>query len=221
MTVTVQNIVAAGVKQATAEKWVDAVASACKEFHINTPQRIAGFLSQCAHESGGFERLQENLNYSADGMAGIWPRRFAVLGPDGKPVKKDGKNQPNKFALALHRKPEMIANVVYASRMGNGPTESGEGWKFRGRGLKQLTGKDNHRACSAGLGVDLVENPDLLLEPVYAARSAAWFWATNKCNTFADAGDIEGLTKRINGGLIGIEDRKKRYASAMRSLSAG
>jgi putative chitinase len=221
MTPKVEHIVAAGVKRATAEKWVDAVAAACKEFHINTPQRIAGFLSQCAHESGGFERLQENLNYSADGMAGIWPRRFAVLGPDKKPIKKDGKNQPNKFALALHRKPEMIANVVYSGRMGNGPTESGEGWKYRGRGLKQLTGKDNHRACSSGLGVDLVSNPDLLLEPVYAARSAAWFWATNKCNNFADSGDIEGLTKKINGGLIGIDDRKKRYASAMSSLSAG
>jgi putative chitinase len=216
----VRHIVAAGVKQATAEKWADAVANACAEFGIDTPQRIAGFLSQCAHESGGFERLQENLNYSADGMAGIWPKRFAVLGPDKKPVKKDGKNQPNKFALALHRKPEMIANVVYSSRMGNGPTESGEGWLYRGRGLKQLTGKDNHRACSAGLGVDLVANPDLLLEPVYAARSAAWFWSTNKCNAFADAGDIEGLTKKINGGLIGIDDRKKRYASAMSSLSA-
>jgi putative chitinase len=221
MTPKVQHIVSAGVKQATAEKWVEAVAAACQEFGINTPRRIAGFLSQCAHESGGFERLQENLNYSADGMAGIWPKRFAVLGPDGKPAKKDGKNQPNKFALALHRKPEMIANVVYSGRMGNGPTESGEGWKYRGRGLKQLTGKDNHRACSAGLGVDLVENPDLLLEPVYAARSAAWFWANNKCNAFADAGDIEGLTKRINGGLIGIADRKARYENAERSLSAG
>jgi len=221
MTPKVEHIVAAGVKRATAEKWVEAVAAACQEFNINTPQRIAGFLSQCAHESGGFERLQENLNYSADGMAGIWPRRFAVIGPDKKPVKKDGKNIPNKFALALHRKPEMIANVVYSGRMGNGPTESGEGWLYRGRGLKQLTGKDNHRACSAGLGVDLVSNPDMLLEPVYAARSAAWFWATNKCNVFADAGDIEGLTKKINGGLIGIDDRKKRYASAVSSLSAG
>jgi putative chitinase len=221
MTPKVEHIVAAGVKQATAEKWARAVSLACQEFGIDTAQRIAGFLSQCAHESGGFERLQENLNYSADGMAGIWPRRFAVLGPDKKPIKKDGKNQPNKFALALHRKPEMIANVVYSGRMGNGPTESGEGWKYRGRGLKQLTGKDNHRACSEGLGVDLVENPDLLLDPVYAARSAAWFWATNKCNSFADAGDIEGLTKRINGGLIGIDDRKKRYASAVRSLSSG
>jgi len=218
MTVTVAHIVAAGVKQATAERWVEAVAAACQEFGIKTPQRIAGFLSQCAHESGGFERLQENLNYSADGMAGIWPKRFAVLGPDGKPAKKDGKNQPNKFALALHRKPEMIANVVYSGRMGNGPTESGEGWLYRGRGLKQLTGKDNHRACSAGLGVDLVANPDLLLEPIYAARSAAWFWSTNNCNKFADAGDIEGLTKKINGGLIGIEDRKKRYNACIRSF---
>jgi putative chitinase len=221
MTPKVEHIVAAGVNQATAQKWVDAVAAACQEFNIDTPQRIAGFLSQCAHESGGFERLQENLNYSADGMAGIWPKRFAVLGPDGKPVKKDGKNQPNKFALALHRKPEMIANVVYSGRMGNGPTESGEGWKYRGRGLKQLTGKTNHSNCSKGLGVDLVDNPDLLLEPIYAARSAAWFWSTNKCNVFADAEDIEGLTRRINGGLIGLEDRKKRYASAMRSFSAG
>jgi putative chitinase len=221
MTPKVEHIVAAGVKQATAQKWVDAVVAACQEFNIDTPQRIAGFLSQCAHESGGFERLQENLNYSADGMAGIWPKRFAVLGPDGKPVKKDGKNQPNKFALALHRKPEMIANVVYSGRMGNGPTESGEGWKYRGRGLKQLTGKTNHSNCSKGLGVDLVDNPDLLLEPIYAARSAAWFWSTNKCNVFADAEDIEGLTRRINGGLIGLEDRKKRYASAMRSFSAG
>ena len=221
MTPQIHHIVAAGVKQATAEKWTAAVAAACQEFGIDTPQRIAGFLSQCAHESGGFERLQENLNYSAEGMAGIWPKRFAVMGPDGKPVKKDGKNQPNKFALALHRKPEMIANVVYSSRMGNGPIESGEGWKYRGRGLKQLTGKSNHMECSQGLGVDLVENPDLLLEPTYAARSAAWFWQKNKCNTFADVGDIEGLTKRINGGLIGIADRKARYQAAERSLSAG
>jgi putative chitinase len=228
MTVTVQSIVAAGVKQATAERWVDAVAAACQEFGIDTPQRIAGFLSQCAHESGGFTMLQENLNYRAATMATVWPTRFAEREPDPKKpgktrAKKDAKgaNIPNKFAMALERKPEMIANVVYANRMGNGPTESGEGWRYRGRGLKQLTGKDNHRACSAGLGVDLVSNPDLLLEPVYAARSAAWFWSTNKCNVFADAGDIEGLTKRINGGLIGIDDRKKRYASAMSSLSAG
>ena len=228
MTPEIRHIVAAGVKQATAEKWADAVSAACQEFGIDTPKRIAGFLSQCAHESGGFERLQENLNYSAEGMAGIWPSRFAVQEPDPKrpgktKPKKDAnsKNIPNKFALALHRKPEMIANVVYSNRMGNGSIESGEGWKYRGRGLKQLTGKSNHSDCSKGLGVDLVDNPDLLLQPTYAARSAAWFWQKNNCNTFADAGDIEGLTKRINGGLIGIADRKARYQAAERSLSAG
>ena len=217
MTPKVEHIVAAGVKQATAQKWVDAVAAACQEFNINTPQRIAGFLSQCAHESGGFERLQENLNYSADGMAGIWPKRFAVLGPDGKPVKKDGKNQPNKFALGLHRKPEMIANVVYAARMGNGPIESGDGWKYRGRGLKQLTGKTNYTKCGEGLGIDLVSKPDLLLQPQYAVLSAVWFWVENKCGPLADADDFVGLTKRINGGTIGLEDRTKRYRAVLSS----
>lgn len=216
MTPRVEHIVAAGVKQATAEKWVDAVAAACQEFNIDTPQRIAGFLSQCAHESGGFERLQENLNYSAEGMAGIWPRRFAVLGPDNKPVKKDGKNQPNKFALALHRKPEMIANVVYSGRMGNGPTESGEGWLYRGRGLKQLTGKDNYTRCGAALGLNLVENPDLLLEPEGASLSAAWFWSVNKCGPLADADDFVGLTKKINGGTIGLADRERRYRAILK-----
>lgn len=225
MTPNTSHIVAAGVKQDVAEKWTSAIQQACREFGIDTPRRIAGFLSQCAHESGGFTMLQENLNYRATTMATVWPTRFAEREPDPKNpgktrAKKDAKgaNIPNKFALALERKPEAIANVVYANRMGNGPTESGEGWKYRGRGLKQLTGKDNHRACSRGLGVDLVENPDLLLEPTYAARSAAWFWSTNNCNRFADAGDIEGLTKKINGGLIGIEDRKRRYASAEQAL---
>jgi putative chitinase len=200
-------------------EWCAALNEMLPKYGITTDKRIAGFIAQCAHESMDFRVLQENLNYSADGMAGIWPKRFAVMGPDKKPVKKDGTNQPNKFALALHRKPEMIANVVYSGRMGNGPTESGEGWLYRGRGLKQLTGKDNHRACSAGLGVDLVANPDLLLEPIYAARSAAWFWSTNNCNKFADAGDIEGLTKKINGGLIGIEDRKNRYNACIQSFA--
>jgi putative chitinase len=221
------HLVAAGVKQAVAEKWIEAVRDACREFGIDTPQRIAGFLSQCAHESGGFTMLQENLNYRAATMATVWPTRFAEREPDPKSAgktraKKDAKgaNIPNKFALALERKPEAIANVVYANRMGNGPTESGEGWLYRGRGLKQLTGKDNHRACSKGLGVDLVENPDLLLEPAYAARSAAWFWATNNCSRFADAGDLEGLTKKINGGLIGFADRKSRYDKALSAINS-
>ena len=218
MTPSLNHIIAAGVKHEVAEKWVDGVDRACREFGIDTAQRIAAFLSQCAHESGGFTMLEENLNYRATTMAVCWPKRFAEVGSDGKP-KRDAKGAlvPNRFALALERKPEMIANVVYAARMGNGPTESGEGWKYRGRGLKQLTGKDNYTRCGKALGVDLVVNPDLLLQPEYAARSAAWFWSANGCSKFADAGDIEGLTKRINGGLIGIDDRKRRYASALQA----
>jgi putative chitinase len=223
-----EHLIAAGVARERATNWLAAIRAACAEFGIDTEARIAGFLSQCAHETGGFTLLQENLNYRAATMATVWPTRFSEREPDPKNAgktraKKDAKgaNIPNKFALALERKPEAIANVVYANRMGNGPTESGEGWLYRGRGLKQLTGKDNHRACSKGLGVDLVENPDLLLEPAYAARSAAWFWSTNNCNKFADAGDVEGLTKKINGGLIGIEDRKARYARVVASMKSG
>lgn len=218
---TIEMLHAVGVKPAVAETWLPAIVVACEVFHIDTEKRIAGFLAQCAHESAGFTVLTENLNYSADGMAAIWPNRFAVLGEDKKPVKtKEGKNTPNKFALALHRKPEMIANVVYSSRMGNGPVESGEGWKYRGRGLKQLTGKDNYTRCGKALGVDLVENPDLLLEPRYAALSAGWFWDSNKCSSFADADDFVGLTKKINGGTIGLPDRQKRYTAALNTVYA-
>ena len=221
MTVSILHMVAAGVRRDVAEKWHPAIEAAFREFDITTDRRVAAFLAQSAHESGGFTMLEENLNYRAVVMATVWPSRFAELGSDGRP-KKDaqGKNVPNKFALALERKPEMLANVVYASRMGNGPTESGEGWKYRGRGLKQLTGKDNYTRCGKALGVDLVSQPELLLQPLYAVRSACWFWAANGCNKFADAGDIEGLTKRINGGLIGIEDRRRRYASAIQVAGA-
>lgn len=204
---------AAGVKNP--EAWASAVETALNRFEITSQKQVAAWIAQTAHESGGYVLLQENLNYSADGMATIWPNRFAILGPDKKPIKKDGKNQPNKFALALHRKPEMIANVVYSARMGNGPIESGDGWKFRGRGLKQLTGKTNYIKCGEGLGIDLVSKPDLLLQPQYAALSAAWFWAENKCGPLADADDFVGLTKRINGGTIGLADRQKRYQAVL------
>lgn len=209
----IEFLKAAGVK--SPESWASAVESALARFEITSQKQVAAWIAQTAHESGGYVLLQENLNYSADGMAAIWPNRFAVLGPDKKPIKKDGKNQPNKFALALHRKPEMIANVVYSARMGNGPIESGDGWKFRGRGLKQLTGKANYTKCGEGLGMDLISKPDLLLQPQYAALSAAWFWVENKCGPLADAGDFVGLTKRINGGTIGLQDRQKRYEAVL------
>jgi len=142
----------------------------------------------------------------------VWPNRFAVKNPDGKyKLDEKGKKIPNAFAKALHRKPQLIANAVYSNRMGNGTIESGDGWAHRGMGAKQLTGKDNHKRCGDYLGVDFVANPEKLLEPEYAIRSAGWFWKTNNLNKFADVGDIKGMTKAINGGLIGIEDRTARY----------
>ena len=225
MTPTLEHLMAAGIKRDVAERWLPHVQAAMARFGIDTKNQVAAWLAQTAHESAGYTALTENLNYSADTMAVVWPTRFAEQEPDPKrpgktKAKKDakGKNIPNKFAHALHRKPEMIANAVYSNRMGNGNIESGEGWKFRGRGLKQLTGKDNHRACSAGLGVDLVANPDFLLDPQYAAASAAWFWMTNKCGPLADSGDFEGLTKRINGGTIGLDDRQKRYKAVLAAM---
>lgn len=212
----INKLIAAGIKPEVARVWLPHVQAAMARFGISTPRQIAGFLAQTAHESGGYTMLTENLNYRAATMAVCWPGRFAEQGSDKKP-KKDaqGKNIPNKFALALEKHPEQIANVVYSSRMGNGPTESGEGWKFRGRGLKQLTGKDNYTRCGQAIGVDLVANPDLLLEPEYAALSAAWFWSVNKCGALADADDFVGLTKKINGGTIGLADREKRYRAVL------
>jgi putative chitinase len=219
MTPGVDQLTAAGIKREVADKWLPHVQAAMARFNISSEKQVAAWLAQTAHESGGYMVLSENLNYSADGMAAIWPNRFAVLGPDKKPTKTpQGKNTPNKFALALHRKPEMIANVVYSARMGNGPIESGEGWKYRGRGLKQLTGKDNYTRCGQALGLDLVAQPDLLLEPEGAALSAAWFWSVNKCGPLADADDFVGLTKKINGGTIGLDDRQRRYRAVLATV---
>jgi putative chitinase len=215
MTISKNLLIAAKVKDP--DKWLEAITKTCESFQINTPQRIAAFIAQTAHESGGYTMLQENLNYSADTMAVVWPNRFAEMGSDKKPIKENGKNKPNKFALALHRKPEMLANVVYSNRMGNGTIESGEGWKYRGRGLKQLTGKDNYTRCGQALGIDLVSNPDMLLDPEYAALSAGWFWNANKLEKFADIEDLEGMTKKINGGLIGYADRLARYKAILQA----
>ena len=210
MTPTLADLQAAKVKDPA--KWLEAVVRTCEEFEINTPQRIAGFLAQTSHESGGYTMLSENLNYKAPTLAACWPSRFAVLGPDKKPVKDEkGKLTPTAVANSIASRPELIANLVYSSRMGNGPAESGEGWLYRGRGLKQLTGKFNYEKCGKDLGVDLVGNPDLLLEPLYAARSAGWFWKSNNLSAFADVGDIKGMTKKINGGYIGLEARQALY----------
>jgi putative chitinase len=207
---TIANLQAAKIKNP--EKWIDAVVATCKEFDIVTPQRIAAFLAQTSHESGGYTMLKENLNYRATTLAACWPTRFAELGPDKKPKRNEkGGLIPTKLAEYVAGKPEAIALLVYSNRMGNGPAETGEAAKFIGRGLKQLTGKDNYTRCGAALGLDLVNNPDLLLEPMPAARSAGWFWKANNLSAFADVGDIKGMTKKINGGYIGLEARQALY----------
>ena len=218
MIVEIKHLESVGVKEP--EKWLGAIRAACEKFQINTDKRVAAFLAQCAHESGGFTMLTENLNYRASTMAACWPNRFAVLGPDKKPVKDaKGALTPNAFATALEKKPEAIANTVYSNRMGNGTIESGDGWKYRGRGLKQLTGKDNYTRCGAGIGVDIVSDPDKLLDPTYAALSASWFWESNHCGDFIDRDDFVGLTKKINGGTIGLADREARYKKCLASMN--
>lgn len=218
MNVELKHLQAVKVKEP--EKWLPFIRETCEKYQINTKNRIASFLAQTAHESAGYTMLEENLNYSDATMAAVWPNRFAVIDPATKKPKKDekGKNIPNAFAKALHRKPEAIANTVYSNRMGNGTIESGEGWKHRGMGLKQLTGKDNHKRCGDALGVDFVSNPELLLEPKWAALSAGWFYSVNRLADYADKDDLEGQTKKVNGGLIGIDDRKKRYKDCLASM---
>ena len=180
------------------------------KFGIDSPVRQAAFLAQIAHESQDFTRVVENLNYSAQGLANTWPSRFAV---DPKAKIKT----PNALAKSLHRRPEAIANSVYASRMGNGPESSGDGWAHRGAGLKQLTGKDNHRAFGEAVGIPLEQVPAYLQTPEGAALSACWFWKVNKLGALADRGDFEGLTRKVNGGTIGL---KERYAYLKRAVDS-
>jgi putative chitinase len=220
MTPGLDQLTAAGIKRELAERWLPHVQNAMARFGIESTNQVAAWLAQTAHESGGYTMLTENLNYKAATLAACWPNRFAVVGADKKPVKDgQGKMTPTAVANAIAGKPELIANLVYSSRMGNGPAESGEGWKYRGRGLKQLTGKDNYTRCGAALQLDIVANPDLLLEPEGAAMSAAWFWSVNKCGALADANDFTGLTKKINGGTIGLADRERRYKAVLATIA--
>jgi len=169
-----------------------------EKFQINTPLRLAHFLAQCGHESGGFKLVQENLNYGAKGLMGIFKKYF----PD------------EATALIYERKPEKIANIVYASRMGNGDKTSGDGYKFRGRGFIQLTGKDNYVAFGKSISEDLSATPDLVATK-YALLSAAWFFNKNGLHKLADGGAtdavVTSITKRVNGGTIGLPDRIKHF----------
>ena len=199
--ITVEQFTEMFPKNKNPQAWTTALNEVLPTYKIDTPERIASFLAQCGHESAGFTVLQENLNYSADGLNKIFKKYFPTL----------------DSAQPYARKPEMIANRVYGGRMGNGDEASGEGYKFRGRGPIQLTGKDNYTACSDFLFQDdtLVQNPDMLLDPEYALHSACWFWWKNDLNNYADSADLVTMTKRINGGTIGLEDRIKHYNHAM------
>lgn len=183
-----------------AKEWHQPLNNAMEKWSINTPLRIAGFLAQIAHESGHLSRFLENLNYSAEGLARTWPSRYAVN-------PKASIKVPNDLAWALHRNPEKIANHTYANRMGNGPVESGDGWRFRGRGPKQITGRDNYMAyASASKNIDILLNPDLLLRQDIGADAAGWFWHSRNCSPLMDQGNYKAVTIAINGGLIGYED---------------
>lgn len=186
---------------AKAEEWIDAINTTFETFGIETLEQQASFLGQCGHESAGFTALVENLNYKAESLCKVWPKRFPSL----------------EAAQPYHRNPEKIANKVYASRMGNGDEESGDGFAYRGRGLIQLTGRDNYRACGEALGVDLESEPDLVSTPMYAALSAGWFWHKNHLNNVAS--DITALTKKINGGTHGLDDRVARTQQALDALA--
>ena len=175
-----------------------------EEYEINTPKRIAAFMAQCGHESGGFVFLSENLNYSAQGLMRVFPKYFPTL----------------ELAKQYERNPQKIASRVYANRMGNGDEASQQGWLYRGRGLIQVTGKDNYFWFASSLEITPEEAAEYMQTFEGAAQSACWYWETAKLNALADAGDILTMTKRINGGTIGLEDRKKHYEHALHVLGA-
>jgi putative chitinase len=180
-------------------EWADALNNAFQLFSITTPRQQAAFIGQCGHECGNFRILEENLNYRAATLMKLWPKRFPTL----------------EIANQYAGQPSRIANKVYADRMGNRDEASGDGFRFRGRGCIQLTGYANYYHAGQALGVDFVMNPDLVATPKYAALTAAWFWATHGCNPLAEAANWVGLTKKINGGTIGLDDRVKHTDMAL------
>ena len=185
------------------EAWYEAMCVVLPGWEINTVERVAGFIAQCAHESNNFKVLSENLNYSADALNKIFPKYFKNAGRD---------------AQAYHRQPEKIANLIYANRMSNGDTASGDGWRFRGGGILQLTGRYNYTQFAKALGMSAEKAVDYVRTKKGALESACWFWKTNNLNKYCDQQDIVAMTKRINGGTIGLEDRKKHYTEAMAVL---
>ena len=189
------------------DHWYEALCQILPDYEIDTPQRVAAFLAQCAHESGGFKALKENLNYRAETLRKIFPKYFPT------------DDIANQYA-SLPNKQEAIANRVYANRMGNGDEHSGDGFRYCGRGLIQLTGKQNYTKFAESLEIPVEEASEFLSTFEGAIQSACWFWESNNLNQYADSGDILTMTKRINGGTIGLEDRKQHYEHALHVFGA-
>jgi putative chitinase len=183
--------------------WVDALNETFQRFDISTPVRQASFIGQCGHECANFKVLEENLNYRAETLMKLWKSRFTTI----------------EIANEYARNPKKIANKVYSSRMGNRDEASGDGYRFRGRGCIQLTGHANYFHAGQACGEDFVMNPDLVATPKYAAMTAGWFWNTHKINQFADRQDFTLMTKKINGGTIGLDDRIKHINHALDILN--
>jgi len=188
-------------------EWHEALEQLLPDYEIDTPQRIAAFIAQCAHESGGFRAIKENLNYKAATLRKIFPKYFPT------------DDLANAYA-SMPNKQEAIANRVYANRMGNGDEHSGDGYRYCGRGLIQLTGKQNYQNFADSIETSVEDASEYLATFEGAAQSACWFWESNNLNRFADVGDIKGLTKAINGGYIGLDDRIKHYNHALHVLGA-
>ena len=192
------------------DEWFEALAEIMPKYEINTPNRIAGFIAQCAHESADFKRLEENLNYSEKALLSVFGRYF-------------GTGAKKRDAAEYARNPEMIANYVYqdefrTKRGAMGNVEEGDGWRFRGRGLKQLTGRNNYTAFGKTVDMTAEEAAEYVATPKGAVESACWFWDTAKLNKIADSGDIVAMTKKINGGTIVLEDRTERWEKALAIL---
>ncbi len=183
-------------------QWVDAINTTFDKFGIDTPVRQACFIGQASHECNNFRTLEENLNYKAEALMRLWSKRFPTL----------------EIANQYAKNPQKIANKVYADRMGNRNEASGDGYRFRGRGCFQLTGHANYFHAGTACGVDFVMQPDLVATPQYAPMTAGWFWNTHELNQFADSGDYVTMTKRINGGTIGLDERVAKIQTILRVL---
>ena len=185
-------------------QWYSALEQLLDAYEIDTPQRIAAFIAQCAHESGNFVFIKENLNYRATSLQATFKKYFPTAA----------------LAAQYANQPERIANRVYANRMGNGNEASGDGWRYCGRGLIQLTGKDNYTFFAGSMGISESEAAEYLTTFEGAVQSACWYWEQNNLNRFADSGDIKGLTRAINGGYIGLADRIRHYEHALHVMGA-